>query len=152
MSETVPKPDDVDLSGETETKAPEAEPMFTIESLDDLRKVLVIAKGGNPEAQQAVVDFMNLKSTTERANFMDKTIMLAVAQQDGYSKAWPTFKAFELVSTVISSATMGYKSKKSDQLMQIIQQTPNLSDLTSASEETKKGILSGIFTRGGKTE
>ena len=99
----------------------EVKPMFSIESLEDLRKVLVVAKGGNPEAQQAVVDFMNLKNPTERANFMDKTIMLAVAQQDGYSQAYPMFKAFGLVSTVISSATMGYKSKKSDQLMQIIQ-------------------------------
>ena len=129
----------------------ETKPMFTIESLEDLRKVLVIAKGGNPEAQQAVVDFMNLKSTTERANFMDKTIMLAVAQQDGYSQAYPMFKAFGLVSTVISSATMGYKSKKSDQLMQIIQQTPNLSDLTSASEEVKQGYVSRLLGRG-KTE
>jgi len=129
----------------------EVEPMFKIESLDDLRKVLVIAKGGNPEAQQAVVDFMNLKSTTERANFMDKTIMLAVAQQDGYSQAYPMFKSFGLVSTVISSATMGYKSKKSDQLMQIIQQTPNLSDLTTASEEVKQGYISRLLG-GGKTE
>ena len=141
----------------TETKAgkkgkkAEIEPMFKIESLDDLRKVLVIAKGGNPEAQQAVVDFMNLKSTTERANFMDKTIMLAVAQQDGYSQAYPMFKSFGLVSTVISSATMGYKSKKSDQLMQIIQQTPNLSDLTTASEEVKQGYISRLLG-GGKTE
>jgi len=132
---------------EVETKTV-IEPMFKIESLDDLRKVLVIAKGGNPEAQQAVVDFMNLKSTTERANFMDKTIMLAVAQQDGYSRAYPQFKAFELVSNAISSATMGYKSKKSDQLMQIIQQTPNLSDLTSATEETKQNYISRIFGRG----
>ena len=135
---------------EAETKT-EIEPMFKIESLDDLRKVLVIAKGGNPEAQQAVVDFMNLKSTTERANFMDKTIMLAVAQQDGYSQAYPMFKSFGLVSTVISSATMGYKSKKSDQLMQIIQQTPNLSDLTTASEEVKQGYISRLLG-GGKTE
>ena len=135
---------------EVETKTV-IEPMFKIESLDDLRKVLVIAKGGNPEAQQAVVDFMNLKSTTERANFMDKTIMLAVAQQDGYSRAYPQFKAFSLVSNAISSATMGYKSKKSDQLMQIIQQTPNLSDLTSATEETKQNYISRILGRG-KTE
>ena len=135
---------------EAETKT-EIEPMFKIESLDDLRKVFVIDKGGNPEAQQAVVDFMNLKSTTERANFMDKTIMLAVAQQDGYSQAYPMFKSFGLVSTVISSATMGYKSKKSDQLMQIIQQTPNLSDLTSASEEAKQGYISKLLGRG-KTE
>jgi len=130
---------------------PKIEPMFKIESLDDLRKVLVTAEGGNPEAQQAVVDFMNLKSTTERANFMDKTIMLAVAQQDGYSRAYPQFKAFELVSNAISSATMGYKSKKSDQLMQIIQQTPNLSDLTSATEEVKRGYISRILG-GGKKE
>ena len=135
---------------EVETKTV-IEPMFKIESLDDLRKVLVTAEGGNPEAQQFVVDFMNLKSTTERANFMDKTIMLAVAQQDGYSRAYPQFKAFEVVSNVISSATMGYKSKKSDQLMQIIQQTPNLSDLTSASEEVKQGYVSRLLGRG-KTE
>ena len=130
---------------------PKIEPMFKIESLEDLRKVLVVAKGGNPEAQQAVVDFMNLKSTTERANFMDKTIMLAVAQQDGYSRAYPQFKAFELVSNAISSATMGYKSKKSDQLMQIIQQVPNLSDLTSATEEVKHGYFSRLLG-GGKKE
>jgi len=132
---------------EVETKTV-IEPMFKIESLDDLRKVLVTAEGGNPEAQQAVVDFMNLKSTTERANFMDKTIMLAVAQQDGYSRAYPQFKAFELVSNAISSATMGYKSKKSDQLVQIIQQTPNMSDLTSASEEVKQSYISRILGRG----
>ena len=135
---------------EVETKTA-IEPMFKIESLDDLRKVIVIAKGGNPDAQQAVVDFMNLKSATERANFMNMTIMLAVAQQDGYSKAYPMFKSFSLVSTVISSATMGYKSKKSDQLMQIIQQTPNLSDLTSASEDVKRGYIDRILGRG-KTE
>ena len=135
---------------EVETKT-EVEPMFKIESLEDLRKVLVIAKGGNPEAQQAVVDFMNLKSTTERANFMDKTIMLAVAQQDGLSQNYPMFRSFGLVSSVISSATMGYKSKKSDQLMQIIQQTPNLSDLTSASEDVKRGYVDRILGRG-KTE
>jgi len=128
----------------------EVKPMFSIESLDDLRKVLVIAKGGNPDAQQAVVDFMNLKSTTERANFMDKTIMLAVAQQDGYAKAYPMFKSFGLVSSVLSSSTMGYKSKKSDQLMQIIQQTPNLSDLTSASEDVKQGFVDKILGRGKK--
>ena len=147
-SETKPKSESIDLSGETETKP---EPVFKIESLEDLRKVLVIAKGGNPEAQQAVVDFMNLKSTTERANFMDKTIMLAVAQQDGYSRAYPQFKAFEVVSNVISSATMGYKSKKSDQLMQIIQQTPNLSDLTSASDDVKRSFVDKVLGRG-KTE
>ena len=125
----------------------ETETLFKIESLDDFRKVLVIAKGGNPDAQQAVADFMNLKSTTERANFMDKTIMLAVAQQDGYSKMYPMFKAFELVSTAISGATMGYKSKKSDQLVQIIQQTPNLSDITTSPEEVKQGYISRIFGR-----
>jgi len=135
---------------EVETKTV-IEPMFKIESLDDLRKVLVVAKGGNPDAEQAVVDFMNLKSTTERANFMDKTTMLAVAQQDGFSENYPMFKSFSLVSRVISSATMGYKSKKSDQLMQIIQQTPNLSDITSTSEETKQNYISRILGRG-KTE
>jgi len=46
---------------------------------------------------------------------------------------------------------MGYKSKKSDQLMQIIQQTPNLSDLTSATEEVKQGYFSRLLS-GGKKE
>ena len=131
---------------ETETKV--VEPLFKIESLEDLRKTLVIVKGGNPDAQQAVADFMNLKNPTERANFMDKMIMIAVAQQDGFAFAYPEFDSFRVVSNVISSATMGYKSKKSDQLMQIIQQTPNLSDLTSSPEEVKQGYISRILGRG----
>jgi len=124
--------------------------MFKIETMEDFRRVMVIADGGNPDAQQAVVDFMNLKSTTERANFMDKTTMLAVAQQDGLSENYPMFKSFGLVSRAISSATMGWKSKKSDQLVQIIQQTPNLGDLTSASDDIKQGFVDKILGRGKK--
>jgi len=124
----------------SEAKKAPKKPIFEINDWSDLKKALIIAKGGDPDAIQAVTDFMNLKNPTERANFMDKTIMLAVAQQDGFSKIYPQFKSFKIISEVISTATMGYKSKKSDQLTQIIQQTPNLADLQTQPEEVKQGI------------
>lgn len=129
-------------------------PLIEIRDLNDLKRVLIIAKGGDPDAIQAITNFMDLKNPTERANFMNTTIMLAVAQQNGFSKTYFPNRpnnAFALVSEVIATATMGYKSKKSDQLTQIIQQTPNLSEITAPREEIKRGIVDKILGRS-KTE
>ena len=54
----------------------ELKPMFEISSIEDLRKVLVIAKGGDPDAIQAITKFMDFNSIAERSYFPDKTITL----------------------------------------------------------------------------
>lgn len=124
------------------------EPLLEIKNLDDLKRILIIAKGGDPDAIQAVAKFMDLESTTERAYFADKTIMLCVAQLNGYAQAYfpkDDWDPFSLVADVISVATMGYKGFKSEQFKDMTSGQPNLDKLTGLPEDTKRGILSGLL-------
>ena len=139
----------------TETTTPDevAKPQFEIKNLDDLKYFMVLAKGGDPDAIQAVAKFMDLESTTERANFTDKTLMLCVAQLNVYAKTYfpdDDWDPFSLVADVISVATMGYKGFKSEQFKDMTSGQPNLDKLTGLPEETKRGVLAGLL--GGKKE
>ena len=129
-------------------------PQFEIESLDDLRKVLVIAKGGDPDAIQAITKFMDFQSNAERSYFPDQTLTLCVGQLNGFGKVFfsgEEWDPFSLVSDVLSISFMGYKGFKSNQFVDMTRQTPNLDALQTSSEETKQGIISKILGRG-KTE
>ena len=132
-----------------ETK-PEVEPPFAIESLDDLRKVLVIAKGGDPDAIQAITKFMDLESNAERSYFPDKTITLCVGQLNGFGRTYflnDPDDPFRLVADAITISFMGYKGFKSNQFVDMTRQTPNLDALTSSSNEVKQGFISKILGR-----
>jgi len=122
----------------TETEVPT--PAFKIESLEDMRKVLVIAKGGDPNAIQAITNFMDFKSDAERSYFPDKTLTLCVGQLNGFGKAFYPNDDWK-----------GYKGFKSNQFVDMTRQTPNLDALQTTSEEAKQGIISRILG-GGKTE
>lgn len=129
-------------------------PFLDIKSIDDLHDIIQIAQGGNPRAKQLLENFINMNSNTERAYFPDKTIMIAVAQQNGYAQTYfknDEFNPFRMVAEVIETATMGYKGNKSKDFVDIIRQTPNMSELQGASEEVKSGFLQGFVGRG-KTE
>jgi len=132
----------------------ETKPIFKIESIEDLRKVLVVAKGGDPNAIQAITKFMDFDSNAERSYFPDKTITLCTAQLSGYGKVYfpnDEWDPFSLVADVIAVHFMGYKGYKSGQFVDMTRQTPNLSDLTSSPEEMKQGFVDRILGRG-KTE
>jgi hypothetical protein len=135
------------------TETIETIPEFKIESLDDLRDMLVIAKGGDPKAVQAIANFMDLKSTTERSYFPDKTTTLAIAQLNGMSEIYfkdSRLNPFKLVAESIETAFMALKGFKSIQFVDMTRQTPNLSELTTSKEEVRQGMLSRIL--GGKKE
>ena len=132
----------------------ETKPIFTIESIDDLRKVLVIAKGGDPDAIQAITKFMDFNSIAERSYFPDKTITLCTAQLSGYGKVYfpnDEWNPFTLVSDVIATHFMGYKGNKSNQFVDMTRQTPNLADIQGKDEVVKQGYVNRILGRG-KTE
>jgi hypothetical protein len=129
-------------------------PVFKIETMDDIRRILTIAQGGNPDAIQAVTDFMNLRSHIERSYFPDKITTLCIGQLEGFGEIFfPTdaWDPFRLISKCLAIAYMPYKGFKSNQFVEITSGQPNLDKLQGLPEETKKGILSGIFGRG-KTE
>jgi len=134
---------------EIEVKAP-----FEINSIDDMRRILVIAKGGDPDAIQAITKFMDFNSNAERSYFPDKTITLCTAQLSGYGKAYfpnDDWNPFSLVADVIAVHFMGYKGYKSAQFVDMTRQTPNLDALKSSPDEVKQGMISRILGRG-KTE
>lgn len=136
----------------TETEVPT--PAFKIESLEDLRKVLVIAKGGDPNAIQAITNFMDFKSNAERSYLPDKTLTLCVGQLNGFGKAFypkDDWNPFSLIGDILAVAFMGYKGFKSNQFVDMTRQTPNLDALQTTSEEAKQGIISRILGSG-KTE
>ena len=142
------------MSETEEVLTPPPEPVFKIESLDDLQKMLVIAKGGDPNAIQAITKFMDFESAAERSYFPDKTLTLCVGQLNGFGKVYypgDEWDPFSLVSDVLSVAFMAYKGFKSNQFVDMTRQTPNLDALQTSSEEAKQGIVSRILGSG-KTE
>ena len=135
---------------DTETK-----PAFKIETLDDVRRLMVVAQGGDPDAIQAITNFMDLKSNAERSYFPDKRLTICVGQLNGFGKLYypaEDWDPFTLVSDILSITFMGYKGFKSNQFVDMTRQTPNLDALqTTLGDEQKQGVISRILGRG-KTE
>jgi len=131
----------------------EIKPRFEINSIDDIRRILVIAKGGDPNAIQAITKFMDFESNAERSYFPDKTVTLCTAQLSGYGKVFfpnDEWNPFSLVSDVIAEHFNGYKGFKSNQFVDMTRQTPNLDALKSSPEEVKQGMVARILGRGKK--
>ena len=150
MSETEPTPASPDPS---EVIVEPKEPVFKIETIDDLQKMMVIAKGGDPNAIQAITKFMDFQSNTERSYFPDKTLTLCIGQLNGLGKVYfpkEEWNPFSLIGDVLSIAFMGYKGFKSKQFVDMTRQTPNLDALQTSGEEVKQGFIAKILGR--KTE
>lgn len=132
----------------------EPAPAFKIESLDDMKRVLTIARGGDPDAIQAIANFMDLKSNIERSYFPDKKTTICIGQLTGLGKVYfpnADWEPFGLVADVLAVAFMPYKGFKSNQFVDMTRQTPNLDALqTTLGDEQKQGVLGRIFGRGSK--
>ncbi len=129
---------------------------FKIESLDDLKRIMTIARGGDPDAIQAISNFMNFKSNIERSYFPDKTITVCVAQLEGYGRTYfpdDPLNPFSLIADSLAIANMAYKGFKSNQFVDMTRQTPNLADLqTSMGIEEGKASLWNRISGRSKTE
>ena len=133
----------------------EPEPLLKIKTIDDLKRILIIAKGGDPDAIQAVANFMDLKNPQERTYFPDKQTAIAMAQLEGYGKLYfpeEDWNPFSLVSEVITVSLMGYKGFKSNQFVDMTRQTPDLSDLQTVADQPPSGGLLSRITGRSKTE
>ena len=122
-----------------------------IKNMDDLWRVITIAKGGNPNAQQALEKFIDLESDEERSYFPDKITSLAVSQNLLYGKSlFPKrpVNAFTLFAGCLAKGFMGYKGFKSNQWVDITRQTHNLDALQSIPNESKQSLASRILGRG----
>ena len=121
---------------------------FKIESLDDLRKILIIAQGGDPNAQQTLNEFLRFGNNTERSNLPNTTTVRCVAQLNGYSKLYypKEDNPFALVADCLEVSFMARGGWKSNQFVEMTKQTPSLSDLQTVGE-TNPSLADRILGR-----
>ncbi len=151
MTETEKAPD----SEPTEPiKEPETKPQLEIESWDDLRRVLLIAQGKDPDAQQTLNKFLRFDNDTERSNFPNTKTVLCITQLNGFSKLYypdDEDNPFALAAQCLETAFMARKGWKSNAFVEMTKQTPSLSDLKEVGE-TSPSVVGRILGRGGKPE
>lgn len=153
MSETKKKEEMPEMSGETRPTKPE--PQLKIESWEDLFRALCIVRGVDPDQVQSMAKFSDFNNNDERSYYPNQLTAIAVAQLRMYGEALyrgHEWNEYALVGDLLSIGFMGYKGFKSEQYKDITSGQPNLDKLKGLPEDTQKGILSGIFNRGGRTE
>ena len=127
---------------------------FKIESLEDLRRVLVIAQGGNPDAQQSINDFLKFDNNIERTNLPTRRDVVLMAYLKGCgSLFYPENDddPFSIIANALSIAFMAKGGEKSKQFVELMKQTPSLVDLqTIGVDAPKSGIRERVF--GGRKE
>lgn len=136
----------------TEAKE-EPKPEFEIETFDDYKRMLILARGGDPDAVQALAKYMNLDSMAERSYFPDRRTSLGIGQLFIFGETLYPHKIkdpFTLAGEKIAEGFMGYKGFKSNQVMEITRNTPNLDALQTLPEGAKQGFLSRFL--GGNKE
>ncbi len=149
MTETDKEPDSIALP---EEPAPISEkPKLKIENFDDLRDMMIIAKGGDPKAQQTINDFINFANNTERSNFPNTKTVLCIAQLNGYSKLYypdNPDNPFAIVAESLEISFMAKKGWKANQFVEMTKQTPSIPDLVTIGEAKQRGIGERLLGRG----
>ena len=140
----------------------ETEPVETteegvsIKTPQDLFEWMSVALGRDPKAIQSMAKFMDIESHDETSYFPNQLTSLAIAQLRGYGKAHyhktyvtpNDWNEYDVIADCIAVGFKGFKGFKSEQYKDITSGQPNLDKLRGLPEETKQGILSGIFGRG----
>ena len=144
---------------EPESK-PESEPTkddsltgLKLDSLDDLRRIVVMAKGGDPEAQHTLNAFLKFNSNIERTNLPKREDVQRMVYADYAGKTlYPETEddPFSKLANSIAIAFMAKGGDKSKQFVELMKQTPSLSDLQTLQEQPR-GMMDRILGRG-KTE
>ena len=145
MTETQPEP----------VEPPNTRPMFKVESFDYLRKVIISAQGGDPDAQQTLNAFLKFNNNIERTNLPSRRDVITVAYLDGCGKLYyPSEKTIRFPCWPIASvvAFMAKGGDKSKQFVELMKQTPNLADLQTMGTPPQHGLMDRFLHRGKEPE
>lgn len=120
---------------------------FKVETMDDLRRLLITAEGGDPEAQQTLNAFIKFNNIIERTNLPTRRDVVLEAYLSAcgnhYFPGSPD-DPFTTVAHCIATAFMAKGGDKSKQFVELMKQTPSLVDLQTLGQEPPKG---GLFDR-----
>lgn len=124
-----------------------------IDSWQDLFNAMCVIRGVDPNQVQGMAKFMDPDSVDETTYYPNQFVAIAVAQLrmlgDSFYKG-EDWNEYELAADIIGVGFKGLKGFKSEQYKDITSGQPNLDKLQGLPDETKRGILSGIFNRGKK--
>jgi hypothetical protein len=123
---------------------------FKIETLDDLRKIIVMAQGGDPEAQQTLNAFLRFNNNIERTNLPTRRDVILIAYLDGCGKLYYPEDQANPFSTLANSLCVAFMAKggdKSKQFVELMKQTPSLADLQTIGMPAQPGLRERLFGR-----
>ena len=143
--ETPPElePENAELEKET--------PRFKLESLDDLRRIIVMARGGDPDAQQTLNAFLKFNNNIERTNLPVRRDVQMIAYLDYAGKtlyAGNEDNPFTKAANCISIAFMAKGGDKSKQFVELMKQTPSLADLQTLGGDRQRSLTDRLLGRG----
>lgn len=154
ITSTVGDLDELAAALPEEPSEPEKETSdFKLESLDDLRRIIVMARGGDPDAQQTLNAFLKFNNNIERTNLPIRRDVQMIAYLDYAGKtlyAGNEDNPFTKAANCISIAFMAKGGDKSKQFVELMKQTPSLADLQVAGVH-QRSLTDRILGRG-KTE
>lgn len=128
-------------------------PTMGIKSEKDLMRFWQILDGVNPDAQQTMNDFLDMRNIVERSNLSTRRDIQLIVYldmcSDYYFPNQPNpFAKFR------DSLARGFLAKggfKSNQFVELMRNQPDLSGMQTSTEHVKQGIFDRILGRG-KTE
>jgi len=116
-------------------------------------ELLCMIRGIDPSQVQGMAKFMDPDSVDETTYYPTQRTSVAIAQLRLYGESFykdEAWNEYELAADLLGTGFKGFKGFKSVQYTDITSGQPNLDKLQGLPDETKKGILSGIFGRGKK--
>ena len=131
------------------------ESLLKIETWDDVFRVVCIAKGIDPDQVQGMAKFLNPDSVDETSYYPNQLTSMAMAQLRLFGEAFykgEEWNEYELAADLLGTGFKGFKGFKSEQYTVISSGQPNLDKLKALPADVQKGILSGVFNRGGSKE
>ena len=133
-------------------KNPEEEKAeFNLTSVDDLWRFLAVLDGVNPEAQQTITDFMDMKDPVEGSNLPRRRDVQFLVYLDICGKfLFPDVQndPFTVLRDSIAQAFKAKGGEKAKQFVEMVRNQPDLSSLSTMPDDVKRSALDRILGRG----
>jgi hypothetical protein len=124
--------------------------IITPEGRKIIFELLCMARGIDPSQVQGMAKFMNPDSVDETTYYATQRTVVSIAQLRLYSESFykgEEWNEYEFAADILGTGFKGFKGFKSVQYKDITSGQPNLDKLQGLPEETKQGVLAGIFGR-----
>ena len=110
-----------------------------------------IAEGKDPDASQALTDFMDMKNIVERSNLPTTDTVLCMASLDVAGQVAYQSEPnniFLMFRDSLARAYMARGGEKANQFVEMTKQTPSIVDLQTVREDQQRGPIDKLLGRG----